>query len=130
MNLSDEQREKYYNVFLTLSIYTLISNAIFFSGCGGQEYCKSYPLLPNIRQLIAAVFFMVLGVGIKNEWDTEWSMAIWWWPTIIILFLVLLFNMIPWLGGLFKRGTPATTSKKANPLEGVKFKPGTMIIDE
>lgn len=117
MKLSDEQREKYYNVFLALGIYTLLSNFIFFAGykMGYHEKqkcaCQSYPKFPNLAQIITSILFFVIGLGIKNKWDEEWKFAIWWYPVLIILFILLLFNIIPWFSNLLLPKKPPKPGK-------------------
>lgn len=99
MKISDEQREKYFNVFITVAIVILFYPVVFnigqiTTGCKDKQRI-TMPLIKfyGPRHIILPMFFIFLGLGLKNKWDTQLSTA-WWWPILLILLgLFIYFSM-------------------------------------
>lgn len=102
MKLTDTQREKYFNIFLAVALYTALYPVIFYTGLklGDKKspndntyiLCNDIGLMElySTKQLSTVIFFGLLAWGMKNNLDNK----AWWWIFIILFGIWMIYSLI------------------------------------
>ena len=119
MNISDEQREKYFVAFTTIAVYTALYPLIFYFGTrwGDEKTPKGETVnvygncndigifdMYGMKQISTITFFGLMAWGFK---DKEVGKAWWFWILAVLLGMWMVYALIIY------RFMPVPKSKQA-----------------